>query len=656
MKKSTFNLFFVLLPAMYLTCIIGIIGASPPFSLHAKDEIKELPTLHTEQIEAYMAVKFYLKLYAFNDAEGVVNSYLEKYPNDPFLLTEKAYLLKNLKNEFHQARKILEKAHTIYPKYYYSNYLYASLLYFQYTSVPDAGPTNDPERNHTLRDAVIKYLETSVKSNDQFYESLFLLGVVLSDKGEFRKSNELLEKASQIMRTSEAYFHMAVNYRNLKDSKSELEAYEKVLNFNPYNYRALTALAQIHLDRNDFKNAAKYLGTLYQQNPEDPKKKLDYLYTLFAAGDAGKFLEISDTVDISASPLLVYAKALFLSQKNRLDEALELLDGMEKKDFKANLLTIEIYRQKQDYYRAYRILETISPKERNYLFYSLQLELFATLNLNNRILGVFNTIKKDPTILEKLAMRDYYNFVIAYTGLNQPAQLREFLRFIKKKTKENSPSATREAKAFHDLEKAVTNLLKKKPVKSENIRLDLNRYIIVSFLKNQKRYTEAINLIDNIIKNSKKKTPGPYLELGEIYMEQNNPEKAEANLIKLQKMFPDSVEVRNFVAYSMAKKNKDLEKALELSAETLKKDGENLAYLDTYGYILFKMGRTDEAVAYLEKAYRKNPFEPEILEHLASYYRLKQNHQKIIEIYQHAIDHDVDFKGKLEGKIKGLKK
>jgi len=179
--------------------------------------------------------------------------------------------------------------------------------------------------------------------------------------------------------------------------------------------------------------------------------------------------------------------------------------------------------------------------------------------------------------------------------------------------------------------------------------------LIVYLYKNQKNYAKALLLLKGMIKMGKEKNPDLYLELCDIYIEQKETTKAEMLIKKTEEMFPSSVEVKNFYAYFLALENKDLEQALKLSEYTLSRNGENPAYLDTYGYILFKMGRTDEALTFLEKAYQKLPFEQEIMEHLVAYYRLKKDFTKIIEIYQLAIDNGVDFKDQLIKKIKTLK-
>jgi tetratricopeptide (TPR) repeat protein len=601
--------------------------------------------IDTGKYEAYTTIKYYLNLYDFEKAENLMNHYLEKYPEDPFILAEKAFVLNSIKNKPGEALTVLKKSLAAYPGYYYSNYLYASVLYLFHTT----GKSVETGDNLSMLDAVVKYLKVSIKDNDKFYDSLFLMGIILSSKEKYEASNRYLEKAIQLKRTAEPYFYMAFNYRQLKDHENELNSYEEVLGINPYNSRALNALSQYYLNHGDIKKAVIYLEKLFLKFPGDKKVSFDYLYSLFAANETEKFLEVSETVDISGFPLLRFARAFFLGQKERLTEAIELLNDLKNRDLKANLLLADLYKRKRDYYKAYQVLEKIKESEKNYLYYSLHMEVLSLFSMHQRILKEFEQIKKDNTIMEKFLLRDYHSVIFANVHLNPMESLLELTRFIKTKLKE-------ESELLDDLIQALEYVLKKGEIEAGNIKFDLNRYLIVYLYKNQKKGDKALSMLKEMIAIGKGESPDPYLELCDVYIEQNESAKAESLIKKTEKMFPSSVEVKNFYAYFLALENRELEKALELSGYTLSRDGENPAYLDTYGYILLKMGRTDEAKTFLEKAYQKIPFEQEIMDHLVGWYRLKKNPREIIKIYQRAINNGVDFKDHLIEKINELKK
>jgi len=83
---------------------------------------------------------------------------------------------------------------------------------------------------------------------------------------------------------------------------------------------------------------------------------------------------------------------------------------------------------------------------------------------------------------------------------------------------------------------------------------------------------------------------------------------------------PDDAIASNNYAYSLSLRGIQLDTALELSAMTLESDPNNHTYLDTYGWILFKMGRKEEALEYVLKATESADVTSEVLEHLGDIY------------------------------------
>ncbi|MDQ1351977.1 MAG: Tetratricopeptide repeat protein [Acidobacteriota bacterium] len=277
------------------------------------------------QYEAYTTINYYLNLYDFDKAEALIDEYLANNPEDPFILTEKAYLLKDVKNEHAEAATVLKRVKAIYPDYYYANYLLASLL-FMYR---DADKIPGLEKPASPLDEAINLLDISIKNNSQFFDSLFLMGAILSDKGKPNESNGYLEKALRVKQTPEPYYYIANNYRQLKDIENEIRTYKKILTYSPYEPRALSEISNYLLKRGDMKGAVSYLERLFLKYPDDKSISTEYLQALFGAREVEKFLEVSDTVDISGSPLLVFASAFFLGDKGRYTEALQFLSGFK---------------------------------------------------------------------------------------------------------------------------------------------------------------------------------------------------------------------------------------------------------------------------------------------------------------------------------------
>ena len=79
-------------------------------------------------------------------------------------------------------------------------------------------------------------------------------------------------------------------------------------------------------------------------------------------------------------------------------------------------------------------------------------------------------------------------------------------------------------------------------------------------------------------------------------------------------------EVMNHLGYSLAERNERLSEALSLIRQALELDPWNGAYLDSLGWVYYRMGRFQEAQEPLEQAAREFPNDPVVLEHLGDLY------------------------------------
>lgn len=97
--------------------------------------------------------------------------------------------------------------------------------------------------------------------------------------------------------------------------------------------------------------------------------------------------------------------------------------------------------------------------------------------------------------------------------------------------------------------------------------------------------------------------------------EQGRTQEAIAGFQEVLKYHPEMAEAMNSLAYLYAEQGIELEKALVLIEKALEFDPENGAYLDTAGWIYFKMGDNETALLYLRKA-SKILLDPVIRDHL----------------------------------------
>ena len=92
-------------------------------------------------------------------------------------------------------------------------------------------------------------------------------------------------------------------------------------------------------------------------------------------------------------------------------------------------------------------------------------------------------------------------------------------------------------------------------------------------------------------------------------------DEALAILVEALSVHPRSPEIQNSLAYLCAERGENLGEANRLINEALQASPQNPAYLDTKGWILFKLERPFDALQYLLQAAERQPNEPIILDH-----------------------------------------
>jgi tetratricopeptide (TPR) repeat protein len=83
---------------------------------------------------------------------------------------------------------------------------------------------------------------------------------------------------------------------------------------------------------------------------------------------------------------------------------------------------------------------------------------------------------------------------------------------------------------------------------------------------------------------------------------------------------PDNSLLLNNYSYSLSERGIQLEKALSMVKKALKSEPDNGAYLDTIGWIYYKMGDYKAAQDYIKKALQLRDDNPEVIEHLGDVY------------------------------------
>jgi tetratricopeptide (TPR) repeat protein len=99
---------------------------------------------------------------------------------------------------------------------------------------------------------------------------------------------------------------------------------------------------------------------------------------------------------------------------------------------------------------------------------------------------------------------------------------------------------------------------------------------------------------------------------------------------------PDNILIMNNLAYVLALQGKELQRAKELAMKAIVAEPANAGYLDTLGWVLFRMADYEHAREILEKAAELDPREAEIVDHLGKVYEKLGKLEKVLEMKEKA--------------------
>ncbi len=154
--------------------------------------------------------------------------------------------------------------------------------------------------------------------------------------------------------------------------------------------------------------------------------------------------------------------------------------------------------------------------------------------------------------------------------------------------------------------------------------------------------------------DNESENPNAHYTLGSYLFRAYGLERAEPALRRVLELDENHAPALNFLGYSLADEGIQLEEALRMIQHALTIDPWNGAYLDSLGWVYFRMGRFDEAREPLEAAARELPSDAVILEHLGDLYERRGETELAISAWGKALDNDPEDRAKIEAKIAHL--
>lgn len=121
---------------------------------------------------------------------------------------------------------------------------------------------------------------------------------------------------------------------------------------------------------------------------------------------------------------------------------------------------------------------------------------------------------------------------------------------------------------------------------------------------------------------------------GAMYEHMKKIDLSEAEFRKVLKVDPESAAALNYIGYMLADRNMRLKESLDLITKALQVSPENGAYLDSLGWVYFRLGRLKEAEENLRRAVAKTPSDATVHDHMAQVLMAESKIQEAVQEWQ----------------------
>jgi tetratricopeptide (TPR) repeat protein len=162
------------------------------------------------------------------------------------------------------------------------------------------------------------------------------------------------------------------------------------------------------------------------------------------------------------------------------------------------------------------------------------------------------------------------------------------------------------------------------------------------------KFDEAIERMERLIADFPQRQPeqlrrivrSAQSSLSNIYVMKGEIRKGEEILEAVYHDDPEDVSVNNDLGYLYADQGKNLEQAESMIRKAVAAEPDNGAYLDSLGWVLFKRGKYDEALPWLEKAVKNSPGagDETLWEHLGDVHESLQHAGHALDAWKQSLE------------------
>lgn len=451
-------------------------------------------------------------------------------------------------------------------------------------------------------------LKTAIKLDPNSEEAVTTLAMLYTDQGDTSHALKVLSSIPDSARSAKLYSALGAAYEQRKDYKDAIDAYKHAIVLDRDNLDAIRGLAENLLNDGQLAASLEQYKVIADSNPEDAQTYVRIAEIYRREGKYDQALEnlkradtlVPDTMDVPYSMAAVY------QAQGRYDEAVKLLQDLIKKTDKSDAGTSQADRNN----RAIFI-------ERLGMVYREQENYSAAVD----------TFRKMLTLGDENARSGYQEIIDTYREAKQWPQATA----VAKEAVQKMPD-DRDLRMVLDAQLADTGqvdqsiadirgMLKGGP---EDRDVYVRLGIIYTRAKRWSDAEEALNKAEQLSTKNEDKAYVYFLR-GDLYQHQKMFDQAEEQFRKVLATTtpsdPQAAATLNYLGYMNADRGVKLEESLNYIKQALTFEPNNAAYLDSLGWVYFKLGKYDLAEDNLNKAAAHMGSDPTVQEHLGDLYQ-----------------------------------
>jgi|GEM_PF-5845556 len=461
-----------------------------------------------------------------------------------------------------------------------------------------------------------------------------MLGRILTQQEEHFEASKIYARLlEEHPENTTALSEVAKFYYSIKNYDGALKLYQKLIVLEPENENHLIYAGLVFYEEENIPKAKDYFYKITKNFPKS--SHLGHYYLGHLKREEGKAeaslwhykkCEAIAPIGFSACHLDHADLLQILGQE---DKAYKLLESYTKKnpDYSVLEKMVRFSIERQNLDQALSSLfeqEKLKPKD-----LELKRRIGHALLMQEGVpeaLSRFEFVSKDKLSKNE----DHFNVLRIYKALEKNIELKKFLDTLTKNRDLNSSFFIDQR---YYLDKTDIDFVSMcKGVKKSN-RTHCYHALGLFSLRDQS-YKKAKTFFEKSLKNNSKNFESLYM-LGRVKVEfMNQPESGESLMLKALKIKPEYSLALNYLSYHWAKKDINLEKSFEFAQRALMQEPLNGHFLDTFGYVLYRMKEYDNALGVLKKASRIAPENAEIYEHIADTYMGLNFPDKAIAFYE----------------------